>query len=93
MTIEVNAMQLAHSAWFQATSLFEDLAEEGFTTPRSLERAYKKDDELFWRLLRTFTAVMEYDRQIFGHVCQIVSYSEYYRPWFKRYRVSSAPLL
>ncbi|KZV62138.1 hypothetical protein PENSPDRAFT_692773 [Peniophora sp. CONT] len=81
-----NVLQLAHSAWSQAASLFEDLAEKGLTTPRSLERAYKKDDKLFWRLLRAFTAVMELDRQMFGHACQIVSHSEYYRPWFKRYR-------
>ncbi|VDB83237.1 unnamed protein product [Peniophora sp. CBMAI 1063] len=77
---------LAHSAWYQAASLFEHLAERGLTTPRSLEREYKKDDELFWRLLRTFTAVMEFDRQMGGQTCQIVSHSEYYRPWFKRYR-------
>ncbi|KZV62137.1 hypothetical protein PENSPDRAFT_758923 [Peniophora sp. CONT] len=81
-----NLQHLAHSAWSQAASLFEDLAEQGITTPRSLERAYKKDVDLVWRLLRTFTAVVELDRQMNGHVDQTVTWSEYYRPWFKRYR-------
>lgn len=79
--------QLAHSAWSQAAAMFEDLAALGVTTPRSLERAYKKDVNLAWRLLRTFTAVAELFRQMSGQVDQIVTYSEYYRPWFKRYRV------
>ncbi|VDB83236.1 unnamed protein product [Peniophora sp. CBMAI 1063] len=77
---------LAHSAWSQAATLFEDLAEKGITTPRALERAYKRDLDLFWRLLRVITAVAELERAMVGQSAQIITYSEYYRPWFKRYR-------
>ena len=60
---------------------------QGITTPRALERAYKKDVQLFWRLLRAFTAVLELDRTMHSYINQIVTYSDYYRPWFNRYRV------
>ena len=88
MTDPYFSRKLGHSAWSHATELFEDLAKQGITSPRSIERAYKKDSNLFWRLLRMITAVAELERTMNGHVDQLVTYSEYYRPWFKRYRVT-----
>ncbi|KZV82954.1 hypothetical protein EXIGLDRAFT_729093 [Exidia glandulosa HHB12029] len=43
--------QLVHAQWFRASQLFEELARRGLVTSSAIERAYKADPRLKWRLL------------------------------------------
>jgi hypothetical protein len=79
--------KLAHMAWSHAAALLEDLARIGLTTSSAIERAYRKDTKLLWRLVACFVRVNDHIRNIRGRLAQVVSYCEYFRPYFKRWRV------
>jgi len=75
-------------AWSYAAALFEDLTRMGLTTSSAIERAYRKDTKLLWRLVACFAKVNEHVRNLWGKVIQVVSWCEHFRPYFKRSRVS-----
>jgi hypothetical protein len=80
--------KLAHMTWFHAAELFEDLARMGLTTASSIERAYKKDRKLLWRLVSCFARAHYLLANMWGKMVHTVSWSEHFRPYFKRWRVS-----
>lgn len=82
--------QLAHMAWSSAADLFEHLARMGLTTASAIERAYKKDTALLWRLVSCFAKVEFLGCNLVGKLSQVVSWSEHFRPYFKRWRVCSS---
>ncbi|KAK0228642.1 hypothetical protein IW262DRAFT_1293382 [Armillaria fumosa] len=66
--------------------IFEDLARRGLCTPFSIERAYRKDDDLMWRLFACGMRAHNYMQMLWVKLRQVITYCEYYRPYFKRYR-------
>lgn len=82
--------QLAHMAWSSAAALFEHLARMGLTTASAIERAYKKDTAFLWRLVACFARVESLGCNLVGKLSQVVSWSEHFRPYFKRWRVCSS---
>ncbi|KAF8061641.1 hypothetical protein FPV67DRAFT_1509726 [Lyophyllum atratum] len=82
-------LNLAHMMWSHAASLFEDLAQRGLTTASAIEREYKKDSQLMWRLIACVCYVRCLKRQFVGQLVQEFSWSEYFRPYFKRWRTTT----
>jgi hypothetical protein len=82
-------VQIAHMAWSDAALLFEDLARMGLTTASAIERAYKKDTKLLWRLVACFAKSDNYLSNLWGKLSQVISWCEHFRPYFKRSRVST----
>jgi hypothetical protein len=82
--------QLAHMAWSSTADLFEHLARMGLTTASAIERAYKKDTVLLWRLVSCFARVEFLGCNLVGKLAQVVSWSKHFRPYFKRWRVCSS---
>jgi hypothetical protein len=76
-------------AWSDAALLFEDLARMGLTTASAIERAYKKDTKLLWCLVACFVKSDNYLSNLWGKLSQVVSWCEHFRPYFKRWRVST----
>jgi hypothetical protein len=74
--------------WFHATELFEDLARMGLTTTSSIERAYKKDRKLLWRLVSCFARAHYLRVIMWGQLEDSITWSEHFRSYFKRWRVS-----
>jgi hypothetical protein len=93
MTNTLCCYKLAHMTWFHATELFEDLARMGLTTASSIERAYKADRKLLWRLVSCFARAHYLLVNMWGKLTHTVTWSEYFRPYFKRWRVSVLFLL
>jgi hypothetical protein len=75
-------------AWYEAACLFEDLADAGLTKAADIERAYKADVSLMWRLVNCFLRVSLLNSELYGKLDQVITYSPYYRDKFKRWRVS-----
>jgi hypothetical protein len=87
------AGKIAHMTWFHAAELFEDLARMGLTTASAIERAYRKDKKLLWRLVSCFARAQYLAANMWGKLTHVVSWSEHFRPYFKRWRVSfTSPL-
>jgi len=81
-------LQISHVTWSFATALFEDLTRMNLNTSSSIERAYKKDIGLLWRFV-TCHSLVEYEQnRQWWNVRLEVSWSEYFRPYFKREHVS-----
>ena len=55
------------------------------TTP-SIERAYKKDEALLWRITAAMVGIEDLTRARLGHLVQVVTYSSHFAPYFNRYR-------
>lgn len=83
-------VQLAYLAWSSAAALFEDFARMGLTTASAIERAYKKDTKLLWRIVACFSRVEWHAADLWGKLSHAVSYSEHFQPYFKRWRVGLA---
>lgn len=83
-------VQLAYLAWSSAAALFEDFARMGLTTASAIERAYKKDTKLLWRIVACFSRVECHAADLWGKLSHAVSYSEHFQPYFKRWRVGLA---
>lgn len=79
---------MSNWCWYFASQLFEDLSRRGLCTASAIERAYKKDDDLMWRLYACAARCGKLIKILWELVRQTVTYSEYYRPFFKRYVVS-----
>jgi hypothetical protein len=73
-------------AWSQTAALLEDFVRMGLTTSSAIERAYRKDATLLWRLVACFAKVNQYVRNVRGKLAHIVSWCEHFRPYFKRWR-------
>ncbi|KAJ7091324.1 hypothetical protein B0H15DRAFT_835479 [Mycena belliarum] len=84
----MHSLHLAHMTWSHAASLFEDLARQGFTTGFSIERAYKKDSKLMWRLVSCISNVNALTMNSSARMLQEMSWSEHFRPYFKRWRTA-----
>ncbi|KIY46473.1 hypothetical protein FISHEDRAFT_75599 [Fistulina hepatica ATCC 64428] len=78
----------SHSCWLFATELFEDLARRGLCTAAAIERAYLQDEDLVWRLFCCGARAREMFSGLWAAVIQTVSYTPYFRPYFKRWRSS-----
>jgi hypothetical protein len=74
--------------WSHATELFDDLAHMGLTTTSSVERAYRKDRKLLWRLVSCFARAQYLMEIMWAGLEDSVTWSEHFRPYFKRWRVS-----
>ncbi|TFK53182.1 hypothetical protein OE88DRAFT_1352823 [Heliocybe sulcata] len=77
---------VAHATWKDAAELFEHLARTGLTTASSIEREYKKNDAFMWRLVMCFAKVDFLGGLLWGHLQQILSWTEHFRPYCKRWR-------
>jgi hypothetical protein len=75
-------------AWSDSALIFEDLARRGLTTASAIERAYKKDTALLWRLVACFVKSDYYLGELWGKLSHVISWCEHFRPFFKRWRVS-----
>lgn len=82
-------LHIAHMAWSRSAAVFEELAVRGLVTASAIERAYKADDGLMWRLIASFTGIEMLYNCHWGRIAHIVTYSEYFRPYFRRWRVST----
>lgn len=71
--------------WSSAAEVFEEFARRGLTTASAIERAYKQDSKLLWKMVAAFDRVENYISQLVGKLSQVISYSEYYGPFFKRW--------
>lgn len=79
---------MSHWCWSFAAQLFEDLARKGLCTASAIEREYRRDEDLMWRLFACGARATELTGILWGLVRQTVSYCEHYRPYFKRWRVN-----
>lgn len=59
----------------------------GLTTASAIERAYKKDTKLLWRIITSFARARQLVLILWCKLCQTVTWSEHFRPYFKRWRV------
>ena len=66
-----------------AAALLEDPTCIGLTMSSAIERAYRKDTKLLWKLVACFVRVNEHIRNIRGRLAQVMSYCKYFRPYFK----------
>lgn len=73
--------------WSFALNIFDDFAQKGLTTSSSIERAYKQDKALMWRLASLFTKVILLHNYVLGRLSESLSWSEHFRPYFIRSRV------
>ncbi|KAJ6591621.1 hypothetical protein DFH09DRAFT_1137538 [Mycena vulgaris] len=80
------SLHLAHMTWSHAASLFEDLARLGLTTASSIERAYIRDSKLLWRFVSCIANINVLTMNSSARMLQEVSWSEHFRPYFKRFR-------
>ncbi|KAJ7668353.1 hypothetical protein B0H17DRAFT_1018509 [Mycena rosella] len=79
-------LHLARMTWSHAASLFEDLARLGLTTGSSIERAYQQDSKLMWRFVSCIANVNVLSMNYSARMLQELSWSEHFRPYFKRWR-------
>ncbi|KAJ7449674.1 hypothetical protein FB451DRAFT_1287634 [Mycena latifolia] len=84
----LHSLHLAHMTWSHAASLFEDLARLGLTTASSIERAYKKDSKLLWRFVSCISNINVLTMNSSARMLQELSWSEHFRPYFKRWRTA-----
>ncbi|KAG8948945.1 hypothetical protein FRC04_009146 [Tulasnella sp. 424] len=82
-------LHLAHTqyaAWSQAASLFEDFDRMGATTAPAVLKVIKKDGHMLGRLVAVICATKELGRWQDGKLPQVLTSSEYLRPFFHRTR-------
>ncbi|KAG8948944.1 hypothetical protein FRC04_009145 [Tulasnella sp. 424] len=82
-------LHLAHTqyaAWSRAASLFEDLDRMGATTAPAVLKVIKKDSHILGRLVAMLCATIELGRWQNGKLAQVLTSSEYLRPFFHRTR-------
>ncbi|KAJ6620339.1 hypothetical protein B0H10DRAFT_2022400 [Mycena sp. CBHHK59/15] len=82
----LHGVTLAYMAWGHAVDLFEELDRRGLTTTSAIERAYKQDSALMWRLVACLCKISYLDGHLWERFSEVLSWSEYYRPYFKRFR-------
>ncbi|EPQ51950.1 hypothetical protein GLOTRDRAFT_123057 [Gloeophyllum trabeum ATCC 11539] len=77
---------MSYMTWKDAAELFEDLARQGLTTASAIERAYRQDTKLMWRLVTCFAKADFLKGLLWGTFVQIVSWSDHFSKYFKRWR-------
>ncbi|KAJ7063660.1 hypothetical protein C8F01DRAFT_1368173 [Mycena amicta] len=80
---------LSHMIWGQALELFEEFDRRGLLTTSAIERAYRSDSAFMWRLATCLCNVKFLARQLWEQFAEVISWSEYYRPFFIRRRLNS----
>jgi len=73
--------------WYNAVKLIEDLENRGLRTASSIQRACHLDDDIMWRFVSVASSADFIMVNIWSRFRQVITYCEYYRPFFKRYRV------
>jgi hypothetical protein len=73
--------------WGHAVDVFDELDRRGLNTTSAIERAYQQDSALMWRLVACLCKISYLAGHLWERFTEIMSWSEYYRPYFKRYRV------
>jgi len=86
MRSRLHIAHLQYAAWSQASSLFEDLDRMGRKTPSSVMAALKQDSQLLGRMVGVVLASKEVQRWLSGKLDQVLTNSEYLRPFFVRMR-------
>ncbi|KAJ7494460.1 hypothetical protein B0H11DRAFT_1802789 [Mycena galericulata] len=82
----LHAVTLSYMTWGHAVDLFEEFDRRGLTTTSAIERAYKQDSALMWNLVACLCKISYLAGHLWERFTEIMSWSEYYRPYFKRYR-------
>ncbi|KAF7353780.1 Regulation of transcription from pol ii promoter-related protein [Mycena venus] len=85
----LHAVTLSYMTWGHAVDVFEELDRRGLTTTSSIERAYKQDSALMWRLVGCLCKISYLAGHLWERFTEIMSWCDYYRPFFKRYRTPS----
>ncbi|KAF8191564.1 hypothetical protein K438DRAFT_1590942 [Mycena galopus ATCC 62051] len=86
-TSSLHGLTLSYMTWGQAVEVFEELDQRGLASTSSIERAYQKDSALMWRLVTCICNIDYLKGHLWERFTEVMSYCEYYRPCFKRYRV------
>ncbi|KAJ7144910.1 hypothetical protein C8R43DRAFT_1013446 [Mycena crocata] len=81
----LHAVTLSYMTWGHAVDLFEELDRRGLASTSAIERAYKHDSALMWRLVACLCKVTYMAGHFWERFTQIMSWCEYYRPYFRRY--------
>ncbi|KAJ6577852.1 hypothetical protein B0H19DRAFT_932770 [Mycena capillaripes] len=82
----LHAVTLSYMTWGHAVEVFEELDRRGLASTSAIERAYQQDSALMWRLVACLCKISYLDGHLWERFTEIMSWSEYYRPYFKRYR-------
>ncbi|KAJ7118909.1 hypothetical protein C8R44DRAFT_878441 [Mycena epipterygia] len=82
----LHAVTLSYMTWGHAVDVFEELDRRGLVSTSAIERAYKQDSALMWRLVACLCKISYLDGHLWERFTEIMSWCEYYRPYFKRYR-------
>ncbi|KZV91836.1 hypothetical protein EXIGLDRAFT_836816 [Exidia glandulosa HHB12029] len=83
---------VAHTHWSRAAKLFEELAARGLTTTTAIQRAYKADPGLKWRLLSCQFWSSHYITLYWSLACQVVVSQDAFNKFFKTFRDDSGLL-
>ncbi|KAF8191563.1 hypothetical protein K438DRAFT_1935373 [Mycena galopus ATCC 62051] len=82
----LHAVTLSYMTWGHAVDVFEELDQRGLASTSAIERAYQKDSALMWRLVACLCNISYLRGHLWERFTEVMSWCEYYRPYFKRYR-------
>ncbi|KAJ7272938.1 hypothetical protein C8J57DRAFT_1316058 [Mycena rebaudengoi] len=82
----LHAVTLAYMTWGHAVDIFDELARRGLHTTSAIERAYKQDSALMWRLVTCDCRISYLEGHLWERFTEVTSWCEYFRPYFSRYR-------
>ncbi|KAG8909947.1 hypothetical protein FRC01_006632, partial [Tulasnella sp. 417] len=86
MRSRLHLAQTQYAAWSQAARLFEDFDQMGATTASAALNVIKRDSYMLGRLVGLLCAISELERWQTGKLPQVLTSSEYLRPFFHRTR-------
>ncbi|KAK7035873.1 regulation of transcription from pol ii promoter-related protein [Favolaschia claudopus] len=86
----LHAVTLSYMIWGHALDVFEELDRRGLASTSAIERAYQRDPALMWRLVLCLCHIDYLRGHLWERLTEVMSWSEYYRPYFKRYRSPNA---
>ncbi|KDQ14270.1 hypothetical protein BOTBODRAFT_55453 [Botryobasidium botryosum FD-172 SS1] len=86
MRSRLHILHLQYAAWSQASSLFEYLDKIGRKTPSSVMAALKQDSSLLGHMAGVVLACKELQKWLGGKLDQLLTSSEYLKPFFIRRR-------
>ncbi|KAJ7144917.1 hypothetical protein C8R43DRAFT_1013473 [Mycena crocata] len=84
----IHAVTLSYMTWGQVVDVFDELHRLGLVSTSAIERAYKQDSGLMWRLVSCLCRISYLSGHLWERFTEIMSWCEYYRPFYKRYRTS-----
>ncbi|KAJ7348953.1 hypothetical protein DFH08DRAFT_959155 [Mycena albidolilacea] len=82
----LHGVTLSYMTWGHAVDVFEELDRRGLASTSAIERAYRQDSALMWRLVACLCRISYLEGHLWERFTEIMSWCEYYRPFFKRYR-------